>query len=62
MLTKVKPLLPADEPYVLRIYLREYLRDSGGRTEVGGVYEGCRVNQVEDLRRNDWMTLLLDQK
>ena len=62
MLTKVQPLLSADQAYVLWVYLREHLGDSGGCTEVGGIYEGCRVNQVEDLRRDVWMLLFLDQK
>ena len=57
MLTKVQPLLSADQAYVLRVYLGEYLGDSGGCTEVGGIYEGRRVNQVEDLRRDVWMIL-----
>ena len=51
MMTEVKPLLPADKSFMLRVNLGKHLGDSGGGAEVGGLYEGRRVNQVENLIR-----------
>ena len=50
MLTEVQPLLPADKSFMIRVYLWKHLGDSGGGAEVGGLYEGCRINQVENLK------------
>ena len=51
MLAEAKPLLPTDKSFVFWVYLGEHLGDSGGGAEVRGLYEGCRVNQMENLKK-----------
>ena len=47
MLAEAQPLFPADKSFMLWVYLGEHLGDSGGGAEVGRLYEGSRVNQME---------------